>query len=48
MFWGARYGVLTDPFGHCWSVATQVRDLTPEQIQQNMATQFCQEFAQSA
>jgi uncharacterized glyoxalase superfamily protein PhnB len=32
MFWGALYGVLEDPFGHSWSVATQVRDLTPHQI----------------
>lgn len=32
MFWGDRYGVLEDPFGHSWSLATHVRDLTPEQI----------------
>lgn len=32
MFWGDRYGRLTDPYGHQWSVATHVRDLTPEQI----------------
>jgi uncharacterized glyoxalase superfamily protein PhnB len=36
MFWGARYGVLTDPFGHCWSVATQVKDLTPAEIEAGM------------
>ncbi len=47
MFWGARYGALQDPFGHSWSVATQVRDFTPEEIQKNMETQFCQEFGQS-
>ena len=33
MFWGDRYGVLEDPFGHAWSVATHVRDLSPEEIQ---------------
>ena len=22
MFWGDRYGVLEDPFGHLWSIAT--------------------------
>ena len=33
MFWGARYGILQDPFGHSWSVATQVKDLSPEEIQ---------------
>ena len=30
MFWGDRYGQLEDPFGHRWSVATHVRDVTPE------------------
>ena len=33
MFWGDRYGQLEDPFGHRWSVATHVRDVTPEEIQ---------------
>lgn len=37
MFWGDRYGQLEDPFGHHWSVATHVQDLTPEQIQANFA-----------
>ena len=36
MFWGDRYGVVTDPFGHCWSIATHQRDLTPEQIEKGM------------
>lgn len=33
-FWGDRYGQLEDPFGHCWSIATHLRDMTPEEIQQ--------------
>jgi PhnB protein len=36
MFWGDRYGVLQDPFGHLWSVATHQRDLTPQQIAEGM------------
>jgi len=40
MFWGALYGVLEDPFGHSWSVATQVRHLTPSQIEAAMRSQF--------
>ena len=32
MFWGDRYGVLTDPFGHSWSMASHKEDLTPEEI----------------
>ncbi|MGH8772940.1 MAG: VOC family protein [Burkholderiales bacterium] len=34
MFWGDRYGQLEDPFGHHWSVATHIRDMSPEEIQQ--------------
>jgi uncharacterized glyoxalase superfamily protein PhnB len=43
MFWGARYGVITDPFGHSWSIATQVKQLSQEEIRKNMEAQFCQE-----
>ena len=32
MFWGDRYGVLADPFGHAWSLASHKEDLTPEEI----------------
>jgi PhnB protein len=32
MFWGDRFGTLTDPYGHVWHLATHVEDLTPEQI----------------
>lgn len=31
-FWGDRYGQLEDPFGHRWSVATHIRDMSPEEI----------------
>jgi uncharacterized glyoxalase superfamily protein PhnB len=37
MFWGDRYGQVVDPFGHRWSIATHQRDLTPQQIQDEMA-----------
>ena len=36
MFWGDRYGQLEDPFGHRWSIATHVRDVTPEEMRQAM------------
>jgi len=36
MFWGDRYGRLEDPFGHYWSIATHVRDVTPEEMQEAM------------
>jgi PhnB protein len=38
MFWGDRYGKLEDPFGHHWSVATQVRKLGFDEIKQAMTT----------
>ena len=44
MFWGDRYGKLTDPFGHEWSVATHKEDLTPKETQER-ANKFFAEFA---
>lgn len=32
MFWGDRYGSVTDPFGHTWSFATHIKDMTPEEM----------------
>jgi PhnB protein len=31
-FWGDRYGLLVDPFGHRWAVASHIKDMTPEQM----------------
>jgi PhnB protein len=31
-FWGDRFGSINDPFGHSWSVATHVEDLSPDEI----------------
>ena len=31
-FWGDRFGTLTDPYGHHWSIATHIEDLTPEEL----------------
>lgn len=36
MFWGDRYCRLEDPFGHHWSVATHVRDVSREEMQRAM------------
>lgn len=33
MFWGDRYGKLTDPFGHQWAIATHKEDVAPEELQ---------------
>jgi PhnB protein len=31
-FWGDRWGTLTDPFGHVWSIATHKDDLSEEEM----------------
>ncbi len=32
MFWGERYGILRDPFGHRWAISTAREQLTPDDI----------------
>jgi PhnB protein len=32
MFWGDRYGKVTDPFGHNWSIATHKEDVPMEEM----------------
>src|SRR5262245_56050535 len=36
MFWGDRYGVIADPFGHSWSIATHIRDVSPQELEAAM------------
>jgi PhnB protein len=36
-FYGDRSGTLVDPFGHVWTVATHVEDVSPQQMQERMA-----------
>ncbi len=38
MFWGDRYGMVVDPFGHNWSIATHVRDVSPEEMMEASKT----------
>jgi PhnB protein len=33
MFWGDRYGKLSDPFGHRWSMATHIEDVSPKEME---------------
>ncbi len=32
-FWGDRYGVVADPFGHKWSLGAHIKDMSPEEMQ---------------
>ena len=33
-FWGDRFGSITDPFGHLWSIATHVEDVPPAEMEE--------------
>jgi PhnB protein len=47
MFWGDRYGMVEDPFGHRWSLATTKQDLSVEEIKAN-AKQAMPDYVQKA
>jgi uncharacterized glyoxalase superfamily protein PhnB len=36
MFWGDRYGKITDPFGQQWGLATHKEDVAPDEMQRRM------------
>lgn len=36
MFWGDRMCAVEDPYGHKWSLATHVEDVSPEEMQRRM------------
>jgi PhnB protein len=38
-FWGDRYGMLRDPFGHQWSMGQPVREVSPEEIEKALSRQ---------
>ena len=52
MFWGDRFGKLTDPFGHTWALATHKEDIAPEEMkkrsQEAMAKMAQQQQTKSA
>jgi uncharacterized glyoxalase superfamily protein PhnB len=45
MFWGDRYGVIEDPFGHRWSIATPQRTMTAAEIAEAARAAMCTEAA---
>ena len=36
MFWGDRFGKVLDPFGHSWSIATHIEDVSPEEMKRRL------------
>jgi PhnB protein len=47
MFWGDRYGKLTDPFGQQWSIASHTEDVAPEEMKRRMTALFSKSAGQS-
>jgi PhnB protein len=48
MFWGDRYGKLTDPFGQQWGIATHKEDVSPDEMKRRMQAMSEQAAGQSA
>ena len=42
MFWGDRFGKVTDPFGHKWMLASHIEDITPEQLEERISAAAAQ------
>ncbi len=40
MFWGDRAGTLLDPFGYSWMLASHIRDLTPQEMEEGARAFF--------
>lgn len=40
MFWGDRYSQVKDPYGHVWSIATHVEDVSPDECGRRMQEAF--------
>jgi uncharacterized glyoxalase superfamily protein PhnB len=43
MFWGDRYAMLADPFGHSWAIATHKEDVSEKDLAQRAKQAFAQE-----
>jgi PhnB protein len=37
-FYGDRSGTLQDPFGHVWTLATHIEDVSPEEMKKRLAS----------
>jgi PhnB protein len=42
MFWGARYGQIVDPFGHCWGINQQQKELSKKETDRAAQEFFAQ------
>ena len=47
MFWGDRYGKITDPFGQQWGIATHIEDVAPEDMKRRQDAFFSKSAGRS-
>ena len=47
MFWGDRYGKITDPFGQQWGIATHKEDVAPEDMKRRQDAFFAKAAGQN-
>ncbi|WP_434421881.1 VOC family protein [Nannocystis pusilla] len=47
MFWGDRYGMILDPAGLAWGIATHKEDVSPEQMAERMKAEMAKQKPQS-
>jgi PhnB protein len=43
MFWGDRWGLVEDTFGHHWHIASHTRDVSEDEMKRAMQEMKCQE-----
>ncbi len=48
MFWGDRYGRLTDPFGHSWSLGQHIEDVAPAEMEKRAKEAMAKQQQQRA
>ena len=39
-FWGSRYGIFVDPFGHRWSLGTPAKEVSEEDLRKGAEAEF--------
>lgn len=47
MFWGDRFGKISDPAGHQWGLATHKEDVAPAEMERRAASFTCKAAGQS-
>ncbi len=47
MFWGERYGIVRDPFGHHWALCTRREMLGPDEVAERVPAEPTEDSRQT-